>query len=83
MGDMIEGRDHIGVGVGAMILNEEGLIYLAKRGPAARNERGAWEFPGGGFALASDWPNRDENALRVSGLSTATLNTIGIHENAT
>ena len=48
MGDMIEGRDHIGVGVGAMILNEEGLIFLAKRGPAARNERGAWEFPGGG-----------------------------------
>ncbi|MGK7914731.1 MAG: NUDIX domain-containing protein [Prochloraceae cyanobacterium] len=45
---MIEGRDYIGVGVGAVIVNEEGLLFLAKRGYAARNERETWEFPGGG-----------------------------------
>lgn len=41
------GRDYIGVGVGAMVFNEEGKVFLAKRGPKAKNERGCWEFPGG------------------------------------
>jgi mutator protein MutT len=45
---MIEGVDYIGVGVGAVIVNEEGLLFLAKRGNNARNEQGMWEFPGGG-----------------------------------
>jgi mutator protein MutT len=45
---MIAGRDYIGVGVGAMVFNAEGMVFLAKRGPQAKNERGCWEFPGGG-----------------------------------
>jgi mutator protein MutT len=45
---MIRGVDYIGVGIGAVILNPEGKILLSKRGPKARNERGKWEFPGGG-----------------------------------
>lgn len=45
---MLEGIDYIGVGVGAIIVNEEGLLFLSKRGRYARNERGMWEFPGGG-----------------------------------
>lgn len=44
---MKAGIDYIGVGVGALIFNEEGKIFLAKRGPACRNERGKWEIPGG------------------------------------
>lgn len=44
---MRRGFDYIGVGVGAMIFNREGLVFLAQRGPAAKNERGCWEFPGG------------------------------------
>lgn len=44
---MIPGRDYIGVGVGAMVFNAEGQVFLAQRGLAATNERGAWEFPGG------------------------------------
>src|SRR6187200_305733 len=44
---MIPGRDYIGVGVGALVFNAAGQVFLAQRGPAARNERGAWEFPGG------------------------------------
>lgn len=44
---MIAGRDYIGVGVGAMVFNEAGQVFLAKRGPRAKNERGHWEFPGG------------------------------------
>ncbi|MFZ1475563.1 MAG: NUDIX domain-containing protein [Anaerolineae bacterium] len=44
---MRRGVDYIGVGVGAVILNEDGRLFLALRGPAAKNERGLWEFPGG------------------------------------
>lgn len=44
---MRKGVDHIGVGAGAVILNRKGEIFLALRGPQARNERHRWEFPGG------------------------------------
>jgi len=45
---MKKGVDYIGVGVGAIIVNEERKLFLAKRGREARNESGKWEFPGGG-----------------------------------
>lgn len=41
------GVDFIGVGVGALIVDEQGRLFLAQRGPLAKNERGLWEFPGG------------------------------------
>lgn len=41
------GIDCVGVGVGAVIVRDDGRIFLARRGPGARNERGRWEFPGG------------------------------------
>lgn len=44
---MKRGIDYIGVGVGAIIVNEEGCLFLAQRGPKAKNEQGLWEFPGG------------------------------------
>lgn len=44
---MKRGVDYIGVGVGALIIDEAGRLFLAKRGPKAKNERGLWEFPGG------------------------------------
>ena len=44
---MRRGIDYIGVGVGALIVNERGELFLARRGPLAKNERGLWEFPGG------------------------------------
>jgi 8-oxo-dGTP diphosphatase len=44
---MKRGIDYIGVGVGAIIVNERGELFLARRGPKAKNERGLWEFPGG------------------------------------
>lgn len=45
---MKKGVDYIGVGVGALIVNDEGKLFLAKRGREVRNETGKWEFPGGG-----------------------------------
>lgn len=44
---MIRGVDYIGVGIGAIIVNNEGKMLMAKRGQKAKNERGKWEFPGG------------------------------------
>jgi len=41
------GVDYIGVGVGAIIVDPDGKLFLARRGPQAKNERGLWEFPGG------------------------------------
>lgn len=44
---MQRGIDYIGVGVGAIIIDGQGRLFLARRGPKAKNERGLWEFPGG------------------------------------
>jgi len=44
---MKRGIDYIGVGVGTAILNEEGKLFITKRGKESKNERGKWEFPGG------------------------------------
>jgi len=33
--------------VGAIIVDDAGQLFLARRGPEAKNERGLWEFPGG------------------------------------
>lgn len=54
---MKRGIDYIGVGVGAVIFNKEGKIFLAKRGKKARNETGKWEFPGGGLEFGESFEN--------------------------
>lgn len=45
---MNKGVDYIGVGVGALVFNDDGYVLIDKRGSLARNEVGKWEFPGGG-----------------------------------
>lgn len=44
---MQRGVDYIGIGVGIMILSDNGEVFLIKRGENASNERGCWENPGG------------------------------------
>jgi 8-oxo-dGTP diphosphatase len=44
---MKAGIDYIGVGMGALVFNDEGKLLLTKRGKKAKNERGMWEIPGG------------------------------------
>ena len=44
---MKRGIDYIGVGVGALLVDADGRLFLSRRGPLAKNERGLWEFPGG------------------------------------
>jgi 8-oxo-dGTP diphosphatase len=41
------GHQFVGVGVGAIILNAQGQVFLAKRGQEASNEQGLWAWPGG------------------------------------
>src|SRR5512136_1918379 len=48
---MQRGVDYIGVGVGAVLVDDQGRLFLARRGPQAKNERGLWEFPGGSVEL--------------------------------
>lgn len=57
---MKRGIDYIGVGVGAIIVNRTGQVFLARRGPQAKNERGLWEFPGG----AVEWGEKVTDALQ-------------------
>ncbi len=57
---MKRGIDFIGVGVGAIIVDNQGRLFLARRGPKAKNERGLWEFPGGSV----EFGERLRDALR-------------------
>jgi mutator protein MutT len=54
---MISGRDYIGIGVGAIVFNQDGGVFLAQRGPGAWNEQGTWEFPGGKVAFGETLAN--------------------------
>ncbi len=57
---MQRGIDYIGVGVGAILVDDQGRLFLSQRGPLARNERGLWEFPGGSV----EYGERLADALR-------------------
>jgi mutator protein MutT len=54
---MKSGIDYIGVGVGAVIFNTDGFLFLARRGAEARNEREKWEFPGGSVEFGETLEN--------------------------
>lgn len=44
---MIKGVDYIGVGATSLVHDGKGNLLLQKRGPEARDERGAWDLCGG------------------------------------
>ncbi len=45
------GIDYIGVGCGALIINDKNEVLLLKRGPKCRNGVGFWAKPGGKVEL--------------------------------
>jgi len=47
LGYMKKGIDYIGVAAGAMILDNQGRVFLSKRSQNTSNQRGCWETPGG------------------------------------
>jgi 8-oxo-dGTP diphosphatase len=68
---LVPGRDHVGVGVGAMVADHDFRFFLARRGPAVRNEIGMWEFPGGAVEFGERLEDgilrefREEYGLRI------------------
>lgn len=44
---MKKGIDYVGIGIGAVIFNNQGKALLSKRGKNAQNEKGKWSYPGG------------------------------------
>lgn len=52
---MKRGIDYIGVGIGAVIINDKGNLFLSQRGEKAQNERGKWEFPGGALEFGENF----------------------------
>ena len=61
---MRRGIDYIGVGVGAVIVDGGGRVFLARRGQQAKNERGLWEFPGGGVEFGETLPDALAREIR-------------------
>ncbi len=57
---MKRGVDYIGVGVGAILVDPGGKVFLSRRGWNSKNEKGLWEFPGG----AVEFGERLADALR-------------------
>lgn len=69
---MRRGTDYVGVGVGALMENERGELFLSLRGPGAKNEHGLWEFPGGAvefgetLAAALQREMREEYGIEIA-----------------
>lgn len=58
---MKPGIDYIGVGVGALIMNNDGKILLCLRGKKVKNEHGKWEIPGGSV----EWGDAQKMSLSI------------------
>lgn len=52
---MKRGVDYIGVGIGAVVVNRNGKLFLSKRGKKTQNEKGKWELPGGALEFGDSF----------------------------
>lgn len=76
---MKRGIDYIGVGVGAAIFNDEGKLFITKRGQKAKNERGKWEIPGGGVEFGETFEQAiKREILEEHGVEIEILELLGI-----
>ena len=57
---MKAGKDYIGVGCGALIINNLNQVLLLRRGPKSKNQVGFWNQPGG----AVEFGETVEDAIR-------------------
>ena len=78
---MKKGTDYIGVGVGAVIHDGNGKYFLSQRGKQANNERGKWEFPGGGVEFGE---RLEETAIREMkeefGIDVEVIENLGVYD---
>ncbi|HEX8033633.1 MAG TPA: NUDIX domain-containing protein [Ktedonobacterales bacterium] len=78
---MIAGKDYIGVGVGAMVFNSKGQVFLSQRGPTATNERGHWEFPGGKVAFGETLQETiTREFMEEYGMEIAVVELVGVSD---
>ncbi|HET9946814.1 MAG TPA: NUDIX domain-containing protein [Patescibacteria group bacterium] len=76
---MQKGIDYIGVGVGAAIFNTEGKVFITKRGPKAKNERGKWEIPGGGVEYGETFEKALKREIKEEhGVEIEVLELLGV-----
>lgn len=76
---MKRGIDYIGVGVGAAIFNDEGKLFITKRGKKAKNERGKWEIPGGGVEFGETFEQAiKREIMEEHGIEIEILELLGI-----
>lgn len=78
---MKAGVDYIGVSAGAVIVNDDGKYFMAKRSSAARDDHGTWEFPGGTIEL---FETREaaakRNVKRKYGFEIAVEEVLGVYD---
>lgn len=68
-----------GVGVGAVIFDENNRLFLAKRGVKARSERGKWECPGGGVERNESFKKAIEREFKEEfGAEVEFIRTLGV-----
>lgn len=68
-----------GVGVGAVIFDENNRLFLAKRGEKARSERGRWECPGGGLEHFESFKTAIEREFKEEyGAEVKFIKTLGV-----
>lgn len=78
---MKKGVDYIGAGVGAAIFNEEGKLFITKRGQKAQNERGMWEIPGGAIEFGETCEEAIRREIREEvDVDIEVLELLGIHD---
>jgi 8-oxo-dGTP diphosphatase len=75
------GSEYPGVGVGAVILNQKGEIYLQQRGPLCGNNVGQWENPGGTQEFGQSLlETAERETLEESGLYVKAMGIISVSE---
>lgn len=73
----VKGKDFIGVGIGAVILNKEGKFLLIKRGKDSKNEVGMWGFPGGAMEFGESMADTIKREIKEElGISIKPLKTL-------
>lgn len=81
---MKRGIDYIGVAAGAVIINDEGKYFAALRGKEAKDERGKWEFPGGGVEFGETLERavireiKEEHGIELEIVDFLSVNTVFI-----
>lgn len=76
---MKRGIDYIGVGVGAAIFNDEGRLFITKRGKKAKNESGTWEIPGGSVEFGETFEEAIKREIKEElGIEIEILELLGI-----